>query len=160
MTLLNKLLLPLLLVLSTAHMDQGSSNLKIISYPEFEEMVSAPSNQIRIYNFWATWCAPCIKEMPHFEKVDASDNSTSLFFISLDDGRKTDRVNNFIEKRKIKSPVYLLDDVDYNKWIDKVHPDWSGAIPATLFIDAQGTKHFHEGEMSEDELRDYINKLK
>ena len=160
MTLLNKLLLPLILVLSTLYPDQSENNLKIISYPEFEEMVAAPSGQLRIYNFWATWCAPCIKEMPHFEKVDAADKDTSLFFISLDDGRKTERVTNFIEKRNIKSPVYLLDDVDYNKWIDKVHPDWSGAIPATLFVDAQGNKHFHEGEMSEDELKAIINKLK
>jgi len=160
MTILTKFLLPLIIVLSTVQSDQVQNTLKIISYPEFEEMVAAPSSQLRIYNFWATWCAPCIKEMPHFEKVDAAEKETSLYFISLDDGRKTERVTNFIEKRKIQSPVYLLDDVDYNKWIDKVHADWSGAIPATLFVDAKGNKHFHEGEMSEEELKAIINKLK
>lgn len=131
----------------------------IISYPQFEQMMNAPSENLRIYNFWATWCAPCIKEMPHFEKVAASEDALSLYFISLDDGRKPERVNNFIEKRKIQSPVLLLDDIDYNKWISKVHEDWSGAIPATLFIDSKGNKHFYEGEMSEDELKTIINKL-
>ena len=136
------------------------NEMKIISYPEFEQMLSEPSEQIRIFNFWATWCAPCIKEMPHFEKVSQADPSLELSFISLDDGRKPERVSNFIEKRKISSPVYLLDDIDYNKWISKVHEDWSGAIPATLFIDAKGEKHFYEGEMSEEELLTIINKLK
>ena len=136
------------------------NEMKIISYPEFEQMLSEPSEQIRIFNFWATWCAPCIKEMPHFEKVSQSDPGLKLSFISLDDGRKPERVSNFIEKRKISSPVYLLDDIDYNKWISKVHEDWSGAIPATLVIDAKGKKHFYEGEMSEEELLTIINKLK
>lgn len=132
----------------------------IISYSEFEKMVNEPSDKLRIYNFWATWCAPCIKEMPHFEKVSLSDPELSLYFISLDDGRKPERVNNFITKRQIQAPVLLLDDIDYNKWISKVHQDWSGAIPATLFIDAGGKKHFYEGEMSEEELKSIIDKLK
>lgn len=157
MNLILKILLPLIIFMSLVGKD---NDLKIISYPQFEEMVASPSEQIRVYNFWATWCAPCIKEMPHFEKVNREDKDIDLYFISLDDGRKTERVTNFIEKRNIQAPVYLLDDIDYNKWISKVHNDWSGAIPATLFIDANGNKHFHEGEMSEEELKSIINNLK
>lgn len=157
MSILTKLLLPLLLLFSSF---EKENELKIISYPEFEEMVTTPSNQIRVYNFWATWCAPCIKEMPHFDKVNKEDKEVDLYFISLDDGRKTERVSSFIDKRNIQAPVYLLDDIDYNKWISKVHEDWSGAIPATLFIDADGKKHFHEGEISEEELKSIINSLK
>ncbi|KEO72194.1 TlpA family protein disulfide reductase [Anditalea andensis] len=136
------------------------NDLTVISYETFEEMVNTPSSQLRVYNFWATWCAPCIKEMPHFEKVNNEDSDIALYFISLDDGLKTERVTNFIKKRNIQAPVYLLDDIDYNKWIDKVHQDWSGAIPATLFVDANGKKHFHEGEMSEETLLSIINTLK
>jgi len=158
MSILLKIILSLSL-LSVAS-DNERNELKIISYPEFEQMISSPSNQIRVYNFWATWCAPCIKEMPHFDKVNNEDKEVALYFISLDDGRKTERVTNFIDKRNIQAPVYLLDDIDYNKWISKVHSDWSGAIPATLFVDAKGNKHFHEGEMSEEELKTIINSLK
>ncbi|WP_143959906.1 TlpA family protein disulfide reductase [Litoribacter populi] len=138
---------------------QGDGKLKIVSFDEFEEIIEAPSDGIRVYNFWATWCAPCIKEMPHFQKVSKAEG-VELMFVSLDDGRKPDRVESFMEKRKISSPVVLLDDIDYNRWIGKVSDDWSGAIPATLFIDAEGKRHFHEGEMSEQELKDFINKLK
>ncbi|WP_194975427.1 TlpA family protein disulfide reductase [Aquiflexum lacus] len=136
------------------------STFQIISYPEFEEMINTPSEKIRIYNFWATWCGPCVKEMPYFEKTQEEDNSIELNFISMDDGRKPERVTSFMKKKGIQAPVYLLNDVDYNKWIDKVDPSWSGAIPATLFIRSDGTKSFHEGEMTEDELKLIINQLK
>lgn len=133
---------------------------RIISFPEFEDMVNTPSKKIKVYNFWATWCGPCVKELPYFENIQAEDSSIELVFISMDDGRKPERVTSFLDKKGIKAPVYLLNDVDYNKWIDKVDPSWSGAIPATLFIKADGTKSFHEGEVTEIELKSIINQLK
>jgi len=136
-----------------------TEKMKIISFEEFEAMVEQPSDKIRIYNFWATWCAPCIKEMPHFQSI-SEEKDYELFFISLDDGRKPERVENFITKRNITAPVFLLDDIDYNRWIGKVDENWSGAIPATLFVDSAGNRYFHEGEMSEDELRNFTTKLK
>jgi thiol-disulfide isomerase/thioredoxin len=136
------------------------STFKIISYPEFDEMVNTPSSKLRVYNFWATWCGPCVKEMPYFENIQAEDSSIELVFISMDDGRKPERVTAFLDKKGIKAPVYLLNDVDYNKWIDKVDPSWSGAIPATLFIKTDGSKSFHEGEVTEIELKSIINQLK
>jgi len=147
-----------------ANLENASSNnptvFEIITFDDFEKMMAEPSSKIKVYNFWATWCAPCVKEMPYFENVQAEDPSIELIFISMDDGRKPERVTNFIERRGVKSPVYLLNDVDYNKWIDKVDPSWSGAIPATLFIKLNGSKYFHEGEVNENELKSIIQKLK
>jgi len=143
--------------------DQGSSSepkFAIIDFPAFEKMIMEPSEKLRVYNFWATWCAPCVKEMPYFQQVQQEDKDLDLIFISMDDGRKPERVTNFMERRNITSPVYLLNDVDYNKWIDKVSPDWSGAIPATLFIRKDGQRSFHEGEVTYNELKSMINQLK
>ncbi|MFN3997887.1 TlpA family protein disulfide reductase [Algoriphagus sp.] len=140
--------------------DSFKSEFKIISFEEFETMTLGPSDNLRVFNFWATWCAPCIKEMPYFDQAAENHSGLELVFISLDDGRKPDRVTNFIQKRKVKAPVFLLDDVDYNRWIDKVDPSWSGAIPATLFIKPSGERHFHEGELDEEELNLLIEKLK
>jgi len=140
--------------------DPGKEDFKIISFEEFEKMTAQDSEKIRIFNFWATWCAPCIREMPHFEEVKQKSPDIELFFISLDDGRKPERVKQFINRKQIQAPVYLLNDVDYNKWIDKVSPNWSGAIPATLFILPSGERHFHEGELGIEELKTLIEKLK
>lgn len=139
--------------------DAFEAELKIISFEEFESMTLESSSKLRIFNFWATWCAPCVKEMPYFEKAAVKHPELDLFFISMDDGRNPERVTNFIQKRNVVSPVFLLDDVDFNKWIDKVEPSWSGAIPATLFITSNGERHFHEGELEEEELTLLINKL-
>jgi thiol-disulfide isomerase/thioredoxin len=137
-----------------------SPPLEVISFETFEQMTQKPSEKIRIYNFWATWCAPCVKEMPAFEKVSSEDTSVELLFISLDDGRRPERVTAFIEKRGVKSPVFLLNDVDFNSWINKVSEKWSGAIPATLFIKPNGDRIFHEGDLDEIELRELISQLK
>ncbi len=134
--------------------DRG--DFKIITFEKFESILNEDSEKLRIYNFWATWCAPCVKEMPYFEKASQENKALELVFISMDDGRNPERVTDFMEKRNIKSPVFLLDDVDYNKWIDKVNPEWSGAIPATIFIKPDGERHFHEGELEESELKKLI----
>ncbi len=134
-------------------------NFKIINFEEFEVVLNKDSEKLRIYNFWATWCAPCVKEMPYFEKASQEDDAIELVFISMDDGRNPERVTNFMAKGNIKSPIFLLVDVDYNKWIDKVNPEWSGAIPATMFIKPNGERHFHEGELEEPELKKLIEQL-
>ena len=152
----------LLLVLlpGFSNRDLPKSAFKIISFQEFEQLAAEESERLRIFNFWATWCAPCIKEMPYFEQANRSDKDVELFFISIDDARRPERVTAFIERKAIESPVYLLNDVDFNSWIDKVSTDWTGAIPATLFIQANGSRHFHEGAMEESELLQRIDQLK
>jgi thiol-disulfide isomerase/thioredoxin len=137
-----------------------SPSLEVISYSTFEQMTQKFSDKIKIYNFWATWCAPCVKEMPAFEKVGTEDSDVELFFISLDDGRRPERVTSFIEKRAVKAPVFLLDEVDFNSWINKVSKKWSGAIPATLFVKPDGSRVFYEGELDEFELKELIKQLK
>lgn len=162
-----KVYLSLILVISTVLIDLSilkkeleDISFKIIDFTEFETLMHQESDKIRVFNFWATWCAPCVKEMPYFQQVQAEDADIDLVFISMDDGRKPDRVTDFMKKRNINSPVYLLNDVDYNKWIDKVSPEWSGAIPGTLFIKPNGERSFHEGEVSYEELKSIIEQLK
>jgi thiol-disulfide isomerase/thioredoxin len=136
------------------------NEFRIINFAEFESILNKPSDKLRIFNFWATWCAPCIKEMPYFEAAKNNDPDIELYFISMDDARKPERVISFIEKKQIKSPVLLLNDVDYNKWINKIDENWSGAIPGTLFIQNDGSRYFHEGELNEEELKSLIKQNK
>ncbi len=117
-------------------------------------------DELCIYNFWATWCAPCVRELPHFEIISRDDLRVSVNLISLDAVEDLDaRVKPFIEKRSIKSKIWLLDETDFNAIIPKVNNQWSGAIPATIIVDSKGEQYFFEKEFKEGELEKTINSI-
>lgn len=116
---------------------------------------------IKVYNFWATWCAPCIREIPQFEKINASYGNVDVILICLDDvDLLNKKVKPFINIKEIKSTVVLLDETDFNEIIERVDKSWSGAIPATLIVDHKNQKQiFFEGEFKEGELEKTIEKV-
>lgn len=140
-----------------------AQEVEVIKYPQLEELINKNENKnkVKVINFWATWCAPCVKELPYFEALQQAHPKKELevYLISFDDVEKLDsRVKPFLQKKNIKSTVKLLDETDYNAFIDKVDPSWSGAIPATIVI-ANGKRKFVEGEMSQEELNKLVNEL-
>lgn len=135
---------------------------KVVKWEGLEEVLSRDTDKLQVINFWATWCAPCIKELPYFENLNAnSSDKLDVTLVSLDfEDEFEKRVLPFVEKRDIKSQVLLLDEIDYNSWIDKVDPSWSGAIPATLIINpSNGKRKFLEKEMNEGELNSLIEEM-
>lgn len=107
-----------------------------------------------VINFWATWCKPCIKEIPAFEEIQSKyeDQRVEVVLVSLDFPEKWfTAVIPFIKKHQIQSDVILLDDPDANTWISKISQEWSGAIPATLII-KDGTSKFYEQSFTYEEL--------
>lgn len=145
-------------MLSMAH----GQEVEVIKYPQLEKLIREPDGKIKVINFWATWCKPCIKELPYFEALQQQypEQELQVYLISFDDVENLEsRVKPFLEKRNIKSTVKLLDETDYNAFIDKVDPSWSGAIPATLII-AGDKRRFVEGELDEAKLQDLISKVK
>jgi thiol-disulfide isomerase/thioredoxin len=116
---------------------------------------------VRVINFWATWCKPCIKELPYFESAHRNyqDKNVEIILVSLDMAEQADsRVIPFLEKKSITSPVVLLDETDFDPIITYVSDQWSGAIPATLIIDRSGKKEFYEREFEKNELDHILNK--
>jgi hypothetical protein len=85
------------------------------------------------------------------------DLDAEITLINLDYADKIDIVNAFMKKKNIQSNVLLLDEIDYNSWIDKVDKTWTGAIPATLIINPKtGQRKFIEKELKEGELETLI----
>ncbi len=100
-----------------------------------------------VINFWATWCLPCVKELPYFEKLNEvyKDKNVKVILVSLDFPKKIEsQLLPFLERKKIQSTVYVLDDPDANSWIEKVNKDWSGAIPATVIYKGKNKKFFEQ----------------
>ena len=135
--------------------------IKYYSYEQLEPLLNKKNDTTYVVNFWASWCTPCLEEMPAFEKVRTKykDEKFKLLLVSLDfPDHVESRLVPTIIKHKIKAEVVLLDDPDANSWISKIHPDWSGAIPATLVYNAS-SKKFYERSFTYEELDDLI-KLK
>lgn len=132
--------------------------LPVFSFSGFETLLNQKNDTTYVVNFWATWCAPCVKEMPYFEKLQDKykDQKVKVIFVSLD---FADNINNrvipFLEAKKLKSKVILLDEPKAHKWIPKINENWSGAIPATLIYKADKSV-FYEQSLTYDELKDAV----
>lgn len=128
------------------------------NYTALEKAVLSDANTTYVVNFWATWCAPCVKELPHFEQLNSENKNVKVVLVSLDFKNQYEaKLLPFLKKKAIKSEVVLLTDKDYNTWLPAVDKDWSGSIPATLII-KDGKKVFVEKMFaSYEELDEYVN---
>lgn len=134
------------------------SGIRVVDFAGLEPMLQTDSDTTYVVNFWATWCAPCIKELPYFQKIHEkfSGAKVKVVLVSLDFEKQIEsRLVPFLEKNKLKPDVIVLSDPASNTWINKVDPSWSGAIPATLFINKSG-KRFFEKEFTYQEIQDVI----
>jgi thiol-disulfide isomerase/thioredoxin len=130
----------------------------VLSFDDLEPHLHFSNDTTYLVNFWASWCTPCVEELPAFEKIgeEFSRDKVRVILVSLDFPRQIEsRLMPFIEKNGIRSEVLVLNDPDANKWIDKVDPSWSGSIPATLIYN-RDSRLFHEGMYTYDELKDIV----
>jgi len=135
--------------------------IPIYDFSELEPLLNKKNDTTYVVNFWATWCKPCIKELPFFEQLGKqyASKNVKVILVSLDFPDKLEtQVIPFVKARDLKSEVVLLDDPDANNWIPKVDKDWSGAIPATLIYNDKG-RNFYEKSFTFEELETELNTI-
>lgn len=140
----------------------AAQSVEIVNFEQLEARIANQKHEVVVYNFWATWCKPCVEELPAFEKLlnDYRAKGLHVVFVSIDFKSKHSKVVEFVSQKKLTSEVILLDAPDYNAWIDKISPTWGGSIPATLVVKKTGnTRKFHEGSFTYDELTAFIKPL-
>ena len=136
-----------------------TEEIPIYDFEELEPLLYTKSDKIHIVNFWAMWCIPCVKELPILEEYAENNPDVEILMVSLDFKKDIDtRLKPFLEKKGITAKVVLLDDPDANSWIDKIDPNWSGAIPFTIIFNDK-TRSFHERAFENiQDLESEINK--
>ena len=140
---------------------QVQSEVSLIKYEDLEKHFQQSKDKFVVVNFWATTCAPCVKELPHFTEVNKEYSQNSDFkmlLVSLDMARDKEKVLNFIKTKNLNAEVVILDDVKrMNTWIPRFQKDWEGEIPVTLFYKNGEKVFFNNGEMSLQELKTAID---
>jgi thiol-disulfide isomerase/thioredoxin len=126
-----------ILILITSGSAAIAQQASIVKFDDFSRMMSRQNDTTYIFNFFATWCEPCVEEFPSFQRFAKTyaNQKMRLIFVSLDfkkDFRKA--LLPFLKKNHVKNEVVLLDEPDYNSWIDSVDSTWDGNLPATLVI--------------------------
>jgi thiol-disulfide isomerase/thioredoxin len=136
---------------------------QLIKLGRLEQAINGKTDTLQVINFWATWCAPCVKELPLFEKINQQGTlrvRVTLVSMDLSLDPNPDKVYKFVSRKQLSSRVWILDERDPNTYIDKIDPSWSGALPATLVVNTvTGKRKFVEGEMSEEKLNQLISEI-
>ncbi|GAA3514912.1 hypothetical protein GCM10022393_31070 [Aquimarina addita] len=136
-------------------------DIPVYDFQSFEPLLHLDDGKTRIINFWATWCKPCVVELPYFELINSryKEAGVEVILVSLDLPSQVDtKLIPFLAKQHIESEVLLLDDPDANGWISKVDKNWSGSIPATIIC--KGNKmNFYERSFTYNELEQELKKI-
>ena len=149
------LIIPLFFLVSHAQ------KVEVIKVPDLERMIHNKEDNIILINFWATWCKPCLEELPAFNELSEKykDEKLQIILVSLDFPSQIEsHLIPFIKNNNVKHRVLVLDDPNSNYWINQIDISWSGAIPATLVYNNY-SREFYERSFSFNELETIV-KLK
>lgn len=132
--------------------------VETVSLDQLIDRIETPSDHVMVYNFWATWCVPCLAEMPMLDNINAAREDIEVIFISMDmdTDSNPEKVYRFLERRTLASDVLILNETNSSKWIKKIERKWSGTLPATI-ISQKGKRAFIEKQLKEGELERWID---
>lgn len=162
-------LIPFLLMLLTASTflfsckEKESNELVIYeSFSEFKHELEKTNDKVHVVNFWATWCKPCVKELPYFEQLhhNYKDKNVEVNLVSLDMEHQIEsHLKPFIKKHNLQSNLLLLLDGKRNEWMPQVDKVWSGGIPVTLIYNKENSLFLDFAFSNYEELELYLNQF-
>ena len=115
--------------------------ITIHSISKIDSLRDESKNKVIMFNFWASWCKPCVKEFPDLIKLNQNyqDKGFVLILISLDFPDDVEgKVKPFLKSSNVNFPVYFGDFKNPDNVMNYFDPKWDGAIPATFIYDKNG----------------------
>lgn len=129
---------------SAIALEADTSKLSYLSaFKEFEELMVNQKGNVVLVNLWATWCKPCVKELPFLEKLHQNykDKGIKIVTLSIDEVSKADSlVVPFWEEMNFSMDNYLIANQDPGTFVNKIDPLWIGLLPTSFIFDANGKK--------------------
>lgn len=151
-------ILSLLLLVQSAN----SQQIKKVKIADVVKMIDTSTSPI-VVNFWATWCPPCVHEIPWFETAIAAvkDKNVKLVLVSLD--FKEDypkKLSEFVKKQGYKATILWLDETNADIFCPAIDKTWSGNIPATLMVNnKKNYRQFYGEQVPEMKFKQELKKL-
>lgn len=140
-----------------------SLSVEVISLAALKEIIRHDSGKVVLVNAWATWCKPCMKEMPALVRIrkKLSAKPFELILVSADD---TDlaptAVRSALEKAGVAFRTYLMQDQGDEAFINGMNPEWGGTLPASFVYDRKGQQQeMFVGARTYEQFRDAIRKV-
>lgn len=117
-----------------------------------------------IINFWATWCGPCVAELPEFSKLQDfyKGQKVKVLLVSLDfpEGYP-EKLTAYVAKKGIRPEVLWFGESNANEFIPKIDTRWNGALPATLIINKRtSVQEFLERKVTAEEVEGIVEHIR
>lgn len=122
----------------------------------------ASKDTLYVINFWATWCAPCVQELPEFNALQKryANAPVKVVLVSLDFKENYPKLPTFLQRKKITPEVVWLTDTNPNEFIPKIDNRWEGSIPATIIVaPGKQQKQFIEGQVTEKQVAQIVQRM-
>ena len=104
------------------------------------------TKKLRLVNFWATWCAPCVAEFDGFVTANRMYRSRDFEFVSVSINRPDEepRVLEFLKKQQASNRNLIFATDDRTSLINAFNPEWQGEVPYTVLLSPEGKVLYHE----------------
>ena len=134
-------------------------SLDTIGETGLKNLLKNESGKLRLINLWATWCGPCVGELPDFMTINRMYRKRDFDFvtISADKPNKKDKALQTLTNLQVSAKNYIFNTDDSYKLIELIDSSWQGALPYTLLVEPGGKIIYRtQGRMNTMEMKKRI----